>query len=120
MPLYFFFQAEDGIRDWSVTGVQTCALPIYPRIRALRPARRARSEDAQLADESVPGIDLVGHAQAHRAGPLARRAPARLREIGRCYTAVSVCARSSGQTQTRRNSVMRPIGSHSATRMSPR
>src|SRR5438093_11095130 len=26
--LYFFFQAEDGIRDWSVTGVQTCALPI--------------------------------------------------------------------------------------------
>src|SRR5258706_3038503 len=27
---FFFFQAEDGIRDWSVTGVQTCALPIYP------------------------------------------------------------------------------------------
>src|SRR5437016_4357646 len=26
----FFFQAEDGIRDWSVTGVQTCALPISP------------------------------------------------------------------------------------------
>src|SRR5437764_15317337 len=25
---YFFFQAEDGIRDTSVTGVQTCALPI--------------------------------------------------------------------------------------------
>src|SRR5882762_5913422 len=28
---YFFFQAEDGIRDSSVTGVQTCALPISPR-----------------------------------------------------------------------------------------
>src|SRR5690625_7805129 len=27
---YFFFQAEDGIRDGHVTGVQTCALPIYP------------------------------------------------------------------------------------------
>src|SRR5437588_8478816 len=26
---YFFFQAEDGIRDHCVTGVQTCALPIY-------------------------------------------------------------------------------------------
>src|ERR1017187_10654907 len=26
---FFFFQAEDGIRDTSVTGVQTCALPIY-------------------------------------------------------------------------------------------
>src|SRR5256885_7267322 len=27
--LLFFFQAEDGIRDYKVTGVQTCALPIY-------------------------------------------------------------------------------------------
>src|SRR4051795_9195397 len=27
--VFFFFQAEDGIRDESVTGVQTCALPIY-------------------------------------------------------------------------------------------
>src|SRR5262249_56308831 len=27
--VWFFFQAEDGIRDWSVTGVQTCALPIF-------------------------------------------------------------------------------------------
>ena len=25
---HFFFQAEDGIRDYKVTGVQTCALPI--------------------------------------------------------------------------------------------
>src|SRR3954466_15557107 len=29
--IFFFFQAEDGIRDYRVTGVQTCALPIYPR-----------------------------------------------------------------------------------------
>src|SRR5690625_2433610 len=29
MSLCFFFQAEDGIRDGHVTGVQTCALPIY-------------------------------------------------------------------------------------------
>src|SRR5437868_13777978 len=28
----FFFQAEDGIRDRNVTGVQTCALPIWGRI----------------------------------------------------------------------------------------
>src|SRR5256884_4555050 len=27
--LFFFFQAEDGIRDVAVTGVQTCALPIW-------------------------------------------------------------------------------------------
>src|SRR5215468_6923672 len=29
MFVFFFFQAEDGIRDRDVTGVQTCALPIY-------------------------------------------------------------------------------------------
>src|SRR6266850_5080952 len=34
---FFFFQAEDGIRDYKVTGVQTCALPISAR---LLPARR--------------------------------------------------------------------------------
>src|SRR2546430_11481882 len=32
----FFFQAEDGIRDLTVTGVQTCALPIYKRQLVLR------------------------------------------------------------------------------------
>src|SRR5690606_40560370 len=31
--LFFFFQAEDGIRDFHVTGVQTCALPISSRQR---------------------------------------------------------------------------------------
>src|SRR5688500_19338259 len=29
MVFVFFFQAEDGIRDYKVTGVQTCALPIF-------------------------------------------------------------------------------------------
>src|SRR6266568_8631135 len=33
MPTFFFFQAEDGIRDGTVTGVQTCALPISPADR---------------------------------------------------------------------------------------
>src|SRR3712207_9399395 len=31
MNMFFFFQAEDGIRDIGVTGVQTCALPISAR-----------------------------------------------------------------------------------------
>src|SRR5207249_8264043 len=30
ISIFFFFQAEDGIRDRNVTGVQTCALPILP------------------------------------------------------------------------------------------
>src|SRR6267154_3824014 len=33
MWVVFLFQAEDGIRDGRVTGVQTCALPIYRRYR---------------------------------------------------------------------------------------
>src|SRR5439155_4295829 len=44
LDLYFFFQAEDGIRDGHVTGVQTCALPILRRRQApvLRRFRLAR------------------------------------------------------------------------------
>src|SRR5689334_24666030 len=33
--LFFFFQAEDGIRDGTVTGVQTCALPISAAFNAM-------------------------------------------------------------------------------------
>src|SRR6266446_9819860 len=33
--VFFFFQAEDGIRDYKVTGVQTCALPISWILQAL-------------------------------------------------------------------------------------
>src|SRR5690625_7927202 len=36
MCFSFFFQAEDGIRDGHVTGVQTCALPIFPGYQGLR------------------------------------------------------------------------------------
>src|SRR5207253_6946671 len=44
VSLFFFIQAEDGIRDGHVTGVQTCALPICgsaPRSRGADPAPRA-------------------------------------------------------------------------------
>src|SRR6266487_5161796 len=39
---FFFFQAEDGIRDGRVTGVQTCALPISRDRQPARPRRRGR------------------------------------------------------------------------------
>src|SRR5258708_27209974 len=45
--LFFFFQAEDGIRDDLVTGVQTCALPISAG--ACRVAHKWRSGGAQVA-----------------------------------------------------------------------
>src|SRR3712207_7294765 len=40
MQCFFFFQAEDGIRDIGVTGVQTCALPICPTVCRRLPVRR--------------------------------------------------------------------------------
>src|SRR2546430_10808247 len=35
LEIFFFFQAEDGIRDLTVTGVQTCALPIWFGVKPL-------------------------------------------------------------------------------------
>src|SRR3712207_9341397 len=47
---FFFFQAEDGIRDIGVTGVQTCALPIFsPVTYALEGSRAALLEGAGAA-----------------------------------------------------------------------
>src|SRR5256885_4078728 len=40
---FFFFQAEDGIRDYKVTGVQTCALPIWSPGPARSPSRASRA-----------------------------------------------------------------------------
>src|SRR5262249_60083400 len=63
----FFFQAEDGIRDWSVTGVQTCALPIwlagpFGNAPLVRPIPQKYSNLGQSFDpEAVaPGRCLAG------------------------------------------------------------
>src|SRR5256886_8216679 len=76
--LFFFFQAEDGIRDLTVTGVQTCALPISaPRASAMESGTAfvdARGAVWLPAPESGPG-------------PLRRRA-----EISDLRTAVANAA----------------------------
>src|SRR5262249_39419954 len=79
--IFFFFQAEDGIRDWSVTGVQTCAMDVTPRrdpgvhrevaLRVLRNARgdlraRRRGERPPVAREAhvdVTGAERERHAR---------------------------------------------------------
>src|SRR5438093_13455998 len=64
MTLYFFFfQAEDGIRDWSVTGVQTCALPISSR--DAEPPREGlhQLEDLRLDRDVERRGGLVGEDQ---------------------------------------------------------
>src|SRR5260370_15148587 len=53
--IFFFFQAEDGIRDSSVTGVQTCALPIFQASFPLL-ERRARAYSIHLASPSKLGM----------------------------------------------------------------
>src|SRR5256885_11030364 len=61
----FFFQAEDGIRDYKVTGVQTCALPIL-RLRHRDPGPRAGGGGAVAA--RLSRARLVGR-RGRRAAP---------------------------------------------------
>src|SRR5207248_4374684 len=73
---FFFFQAEDGIRDRTVTGVQTCALPIFELGRGERCGRRKPGEEAlEIRDDGVDA-GLLEHdlADPHGVG-LARAAP---------------------------------------------
>src|SRR5256885_9714581 len=46
--MFFFLQAEDGIRDYKVTGVQTCALPICSMAERWRKWRRRRPHQVAL------------------------------------------------------------------------
>src|SRR5437879_9183250 len=62
---YFFFQAEDGIRDTSVTGVQTCALPISRRRRAERADGGERGSRGAAGQRSAR--ELAG--RPHRVRP---------------------------------------------------
>src|SRR3712207_7666336 len=65
----FFFQAEDGIRDIGVTGVQTCALPISLPAHHGRVAELVDEEEGDEADRELPAEeDGVGpEAQQQRA-----------------------------------------------------
>src|SRR5256885_4442883 len=54
---FFFFQAEDGIRDYKVTGVQTCALPISPEVSVEIP-------NAHAFRIGVVGIERKAFAEA--------------------------------------------------------
>src|SRR2546422_3359261 len=58
LMIFFFFQAEDGIRDVAVTGVQTCALPISLQVLArqrerFRVAALTAHSNAELLERQV-------------------------------------------------------------------
>src|SRR5207248_8422040 len=67
---FFFFQAEDGIRDRTVTGVQTCALPIW--LTSSTP--RARSRIATNGSDSLSPLDDRSGEHVARCALIARSA----------------------------------------------
>src|SRR5215467_3518437 len=62
MAYFFFFQAEDGIRDYKVTGVQTCALPIFEQTgklpRAIVACIGGGSNAMGMFDAFIPDTDV--------------------------------------------------------------
>src|SRR2546429_3619485 len=82
--LVFFFQAEDGIRDVAVTGVQTCALPIYVESGPLD-LQGARIPHQRLPQDSPAvrgrrqgvGQDVRGRGQERVLGGVHRRSEER-------------------------------------------
>src|SRR3990170_6049106 len=84
--LVFFFQAEDGIRDDLVTGVQTCALPICARgwlpgdeaaDRTVRPRWRDRRDRAGRVKDPADDVDGGRKRRLHDRGKSAARPTAR-------------------------------------------
>src|SRR5206468_9589119 len=69
-----FFQAEDGIRDLIVTGVQTCALPIY---RPDRCSSRSESSGVGLLQDVSPELS---EREEHRSGRSVHHRDGRVRE----------------------------------------
>src|SRR5688572_33399504 len=84
----FFFQAEDGIRDLTVTGVQTCALPIFHPPESAgggaagdRPAARRGRGQPGVVRRPEPGRDEVGARGAP--GPARGRLRSEERRVGK-------------------------------------
>src|SRR5947208_8141193 len=117
--LFFFFQAEDGIRDDLVTGVQTCALPICSRQLAGGSGRArgtAPSRTSQPGRMAPPGIRRAGH---HAAGAAPERGarpqrPSGTARLGRDRRALAVShglvARRRVQLVARAAGALRPPG----------
>src|SRR2546430_8609831 len=61
--IFFFFQAEDGIRDLTVTGVQTCALPIC---QLDEDVLQARLSNVDIGERGGPVAEDVDDGAEHR------------------------------------------------------
>src|SRR5256884_778604 len=89
LAVFFFFQAEDGIRDVAVTGVQTCALPICSAAQAWGRTRRVsvdwRAGSVPLRRDAGALAKALGNvlsnAAEHGAGPIELRASRRSGDV---------------------------------------
>src|SRR5206468_4353757 len=69
---FFFFQAEDGIRDLIVTGVQTCALPIYGPVTSRPVVSAGNSARTKTSARAVPSCPPpTAHRTSRPGGKLA-------------------------------------------------
>src|SRR5690554_8105945 len=74
MFFFFFFQAEDGIRDADVTGVQTCALPISTIMNLLRvflfkeQLYNIKSSRDIALEYQREGVEIINRSEERRVG----------------------------------------------------
>src|SRR5206468_5792579 len=96
----FFFQAEDGIRDLIVTGVQTCALPIFEGVHGVAHDAEVAARGAQLdaldAEQALLETELVagvaGEAPRGADHAMARYDDRQRVQIGRASCRERVCS----------------------------
>src|SRR3712207_6915573 len=98
IDVLFFFQAEDGIRDIGVTGVQTCALPISKKRTRTTRTRKIRKREA-------------GKRKAKKRTRTTRTRKIRKREAGK--------RKAKKRTRTTRRSEERRVGKECRSRWSP-
>src|SRR5207249_10407336 len=98
-PRFFFFQAEDGIRDRNVTGVQTCALPISPLTKDLH-HEVERIVAMKSGGLNIPADKALDHVYGYAVGidltrrdlQLASRKKERPWEVGKSFDHSAPCS----------------------------
>src|SRR5437764_1943891 len=100
---FFFFQAEDGIRDTSVTGVQTCALPIFSRESGVHFLEKAKT----LSNHRLQGREreaTSGRSRTRqRCGAREDRKSTRLNSSHRCISYAVFCLKKKKKIEKHTN-----------------